>query len=203
MNKTMSKKIYTRSHISREDTESRTIKGMAVVFNSWSNDLGGFIERILPGAITQELIDSSDIIANYEHDSPNYMLARSRGGEGKLQLELREDGLHFQFEAPTTPKGDEILFHVRSGNLDECYFAFTLADDPDAESWYRDENNQLCRDIKKIDGLYDISLVLNPAYSDTYVFARKRGLDMIKGQEEIINNVLDSRLRELDIFKIK
>jgi hypothetical protein len=35
------------------------------------------------------------------------------------------------------------------------------------------------------------------------VYARKRGLDMIKGQEEIINNVLDSRLRELDIFKIK
>lgn len=193
-------KIYFRSKLDSEDNESRTIKGVAVVFNKWSNDLGGYIERIMPGAITQELIDKSDVIANREHNSQDYMMARCKNGKGTLNLELKEDGLYFSFEAPETDKGDELLYHVRKGNIDECSFAFTLSREKDAEKWYKDKDGKLCRDINHIDGLYDISLVSHAAYSDTYCYSQ-RAKEMIDASTEI-SNKYDAILDELKQFII-
>lgn len=181
-------KILTRATIDQLEESTRTIKGCAIVFNRWSNDLGGFIERILPESITQELIDNSDVIANCEHNSEDYMLARCRKGEGTLKLELREDGVYFEFEAPETEKGNDILYHVRNGNIFECSFAFTLPEGRSGEKWYK-EDGQLKRDITKIAGLYDISLVGRAAYSDTFCYNRSIPQDVIDEfaeQEEII-----------------
>lgn len=197
----MENKLYFRSVIEEiPSPESREIKGVAVVFNKWSRDLGGFKERIMPGAITQDLINRSDIIANCEHDSTNYMMARSRNGHGTLKLELKDDGLHFSFEAPTTPKGEEILYHVRSGNVDECSFAFTISSEKGAEKWYKDSDGAFLRDINKIGGLYDISLVAHAAYGDTY--CTTRSFEEVKQKSEDLNAKLDSMLREVEELKI-
>ena len=110
-----------------EGDESRKISGQAIVFDSWSRDLGGFIERILPGAVTEDLL-LGDIVANVNHDN-DQMLARSVNGEGTLSLELREDGVWFSFDAPETARGDEILWNVRHGNYFECSFACTILKD--------------------------------------------------------------------------
>lgn len=48
-------------------SESRHIEGYAIVFNSQSDDLG-FYETILPTAIDDELIRSSDVFALFNHD---------------------------------------------------------------------------------------------------------------------------------------
>ena len=181
-------KIQVRSKIDAIEEQSRTIKGCAIVFNRWSNDLGGFIERILPDAITQELINSSDIIANCEHNSQDYMMARSRNGEGTLKLELREDGVYFEFDAPETEKGNDILYHVRNGNIFECSFAFTLPEKRGGEKWYK-EDGQLKRDITKIAGLYDISLVGRGAYSDTFCYNRSI-------PEDVLNEFKDEPITE-------
>ena len=200
-------KKYFRSNISADvDENSRTIKGAAVVFDKWSRELGGFKERIMKGAITQELIENSDIIANYEHNSEDYMLARYRNGGGTLSLELTDDALLFEFEAPTTAKGDELLYHVRNGNIDECSFCFTISEDEGAQRWYKDDQGQLCRDIYKIGGLYDISMVIHAAYGDTYCYSRnqeeaKRALEIMDRSNEI-NTMLDSMIKELDQYKI-
>ena len=192
-------KIYFRSTLDSE-SEGRTIKGVAIVFNSWSRDLGGFKERILPGAVTQDLVNRSDIIANCEHDSRNYMMARSRNGKGTLSLSLEDDGLHFSFEAPTTPKGEELLYHVRNGNIDECSFAFTISPEKDSEKWYKDSEGNFLRDIKRIGGLYDISLVAHAAYGDTYCYTRD--LESIKERSKELNDKLDSMMREVEELKI-
>ena len=70
-----------------DGTNSRTVEGYAVRFNTPSQDLG-FIETISPEAISQETIDKSDIYARLNHDE-NTVLARSRYGKGSLNLELR------------------------------------------------------------------------------------------------------------------
>lgn len=188
------KQLYFRSSITETNPESRTICGYAVVFNRWSQDLGGFIERVLPTAITQELLDNSDVIANYEHDSDNNMLARWKNGEGTLKLELREEGLWFEFEAPETRLGEYILDHIRSGNIDECSFCFSLADDGDV--WYRNDNNQVCRDITNIGGLYDVSVVKVGAYSDTYCFARN--LEEQEANSEFMEKFLEEEKRTIN-----
>ena len=51
--------------IKRSSEDSRLVEGVAVVFNSDSQDLG-FIETIDPQAITEETIRNSDIFATLE-----------------------------------------------------------------------------------------------------------------------------------------
>lgn len=182
-------KIYRNIEI-RAVEDSRLIEGVAVVFDSWSRDLGGFQEIIRSSAISQELVDSSDIIMNINHDD-NQMVARWNRGNGTLRLELKEDGLHFSFEAPETERGNELLWNVRHGNLYECSFAFSLPANDTCQRWFR-EADGLKREITEIGGLYDCSIVSVAAYPATSVDSReqidveaiKRSLDEADAEAE-------------------
>lgn len=170
-------KIYTRAYIDQnENDESRVITGKAVTFDTPSQYIG-YTEYIRSSAITQDLINNSDIIMNFQHDDTR-MLARWTRGQGTLDVELKADGVYFSFEAPDTTLGNDILWHIRHGNLQKCSFAFTIADN--GMRWYRDENDNLCGEVINIDGLYDLSIVTTPAYEDTYVDARDFDIEAIK-----------------------
>ncbi|WP_455094402.1 HK97 family phage prohead protease [Prevotella koreensis] len=174
-----------QNFIKRSNENSRLIEGIAVVFNSDSQDLG-FIESIDPSAITLETIKESDIFATLDHDKSRGILARSRYGTGTLNLELKDDGLYYSFEAPRTQLGDELLEYLSRREITTSSFTFTV-DQNDGDEWYRDENGQLRRKIKKIYRLYDISPVFEPAYLDT---------DCSKRKFEDISNI-DIKLDEL------
>ena len=191
----MEEKIYRSATDLSANNDSRIIEGVAVSFNTWSRDLGGFTEIIRSGAITQELIDNSDVVMCVNHDE-NKMVARSRNGKGTLLLELREDGLHFMFEAPSTQLGDELLYNVRNGNLFECSFAFSIdGKDASSEKWYRTDSNELKREIIKINGLYDCSIVTHAAYPATSCSARAAE---VKANIEEIDKALDVTLNEIN-----
>ena len=149
--------------------DSRNITGYAVVFESNSEDLG-FIERIMKGAITDDTIKKSDVFCLLNHDSTK-VLARSKYGEGSLKLELDERGLKYSFTAPNTGLGEELLEHLQRGEIDSSSFAFTVSLDEGSEKWYTVEGVQY-RDIYKIDELYDVSPVYQPAYQETTVSKR-------------------------------
>lgn len=155
--------------------DSRNITGYAVVFESNSEDLG-FIERIMKGAITDDTIKKSDVFCLLNHDSTK-VLARSKYGEGSLKLELDERGLKYSFTAPNTDLGDELLEHLLRGELDSSSFGFTVSLDEGSEKWYTVEGVQY-RDIYKIDELYDVSPVYQPAYQETTV--SKRALEELE-----------------------
>lgn len=150
--------------------DSNTIYGKAISFDTLSVDLGGFRETIKRGAITQELIDNSDIFARTNHDN-DYILARSKYGKGSLSLELRDDGLYFSFELPNTEKGNELREHIKRGEITQSSFAFIAAKEPNAEVW-RKENGIVYRDIYKIGYLGDVAPVYRPAYEETHVSLR-------------------------------
>ena len=169
-------------------SESRHIEGYAIVFNSLSNDLGGFREIIEQGAITEELIKNSDILCLMNHDIKRGVLARSYHGRGSLKLDIDEHGLHYSFEAPKTALGDEVLEGIRRGDISKCSFAFVCGED----NWTKDENGEYIRHVKKIKNLYDVSLVYHPAYDETEVKADTRGLDELKAQEEANNIVKEN-----------
>ena len=168
--------------------DNRHIEGYAIVFNSLSNDLGGFREIIEQGAITDELIKNSDIICLMNHDIKRGVLARSYHGRGSLKLDIDEHGLHYSFEAPKTALGDEVLEGIRRGDISKCSFAFVCGED----NWTKDENGEYIRRVKKIKNLYDVSLVYHPAYEETEVKADTRGLDELKAQEEANNIVKEN-----------
>lgn len=163
-------KIYRSLDLTQ--SKGRVLEGYAVVFNSLSEDLGGFREIIRPSAITQELINNSDIIANMDHRN-DYMMARLRKGKGNIDLTLDEHGLKFRYTIPDTVKGDELWSHVERGEIDQCSFAFGIDySDPSAEKYHVDKDGVTIREILKIAALYDISAVINPAYPDTEVYTR-------------------------------
>lgn len=158
--------------------DSRNITGYAVVFESVSEDLG-FRERIMKGAITDDTIKKSDVFCLLNHD-PSKVLARSKNGEGSLKLEIDEQGLKYSFAAPQTDLGNEILEHLQRGEIDSSSFAFTVSTDEGSERWYTVEGVQY-RDIYKIDELFDVSPVYQPAYQETTV--SKRALEELEKQK--------------------
>ena len=165
----MKNKIY-RSVADMEVSDTgRTIRGLAVVVDSWSKDLGGFREMIRREALTDDLIKSSDVMLNIDHD-PSKVLARSKYGKGSLKLFLTDRGLEFETECPNTTTGNDLLEMLRRGDYSQCSFCFTIPAE-DADLWYQSSDG-LCREIKKFDRLYDVSVVYDPAYDQTEVDAR-------------------------------
>lgn len=178
------------------EEQGRTISGYAVRYNETSRYIGWY-EVIAPGAITQDVINRSDIFMTYNHATDNF-LARSRNGEGTLKLEVREDGIYFEFECPDTAFGNDVLTKIKRGELDECSFAFTISADDDAELWERN-GEELHRTIYKIDRLYDCAICPVGAYSTTSVTARSQ--EMIEKLEKDAENkvtILDMESKKDD-----
>lgn len=162
----------------RNEPESRHIEGYGSVFNERSLDLGGFVEMIAPGAF-DGVIERSDVKCYLDHNPEKGILARSRNGKGSLSLVIDEKGLRYEFDAPHTNLGDEVVEGLKRGDYSQSSFAFTVED----EVWTKEADGSYLRTITKIGGLYDVSIVANPAYEGTSVALRS--LDAFKAQEEI------------------
>jgi len=179
---------------------SRTIEGYAVVFNERSVFLpdwnkGRMVEEVMmPGSITEELIASSDVVANIDHDNSR-MVARSVNGEGSLTLSVDDHGMKFSFEAPLTNDGEAVLQGVRRGDYRGCSFAYTCDEDTGVHYEKNEKDPRaLIRYVDEVTGLYDVSVVIHPAYPQTNVDSRSAVLDgalkrgMIENQEEQNDN---------------
>src|SRR5437899_12214900 len=97
------------------------IEGYAAVFNTYSHDLGGFIERVKPGAFSRGLFLKQDVRALINHD-PNLVLGRTKSGT----LALAEDtkGLKFVAVLPNTQYARDLHESVSRGDIDQCSFSF-------------------------------------------------------------------------------
>ncbi len=151
-----------------ETTASRTIAGYAAKFEAWSEPImGWFRERIARGAFDE--CDISDVIMCFNHRD-DAILARTISST--LQLEVDDIGLRFQFEAPNTTLGNDMLELVRRGDISKCSFRFAVEQD---EWVYADEKNGLEfdeRTILKFSRVIDVALVVFPAYQDTEASVR-------------------------------
>ena len=172
--------------ISNINSETRTVEGYAVVFNSQSEDMG-FYETISPSAVTVDVINRSDVFALFNHN-PDKVLARCRYGEGSLSLSIDEKGLKYSFQAPNTELGNELIEHIRRGEIDSSSFAFIVSSEEGSEVW-ENINGTTHRTINKIECLVDVSPVWQPAYSATSVSARAK---------EMLNEMEQEKLEQLD-----
>jgi len=168
----MNEEIRTRE-ISFDLANEGHISGRAICFNEISKVLydpetrRSFREVILPEAITQELIDNSDIRMLYNHDK-NQMLARNNKGKGSLKVELREDGVYFDFSTPNTTLGRDTEEMIKREDLAGCSFCFTDT----GATWDFSEREMPLRVVHNITRLIDLSIVTTPAYDQTSVTAR-------------------------------
>lgn len=162
------------------EASGRTIEGYAILFDTPSLPLYDdgdeeLREVIAPEAVTRELLDGSDIKFTMFHDGQLLLARRKRGG-GTLSCDIDKRGVRFSFEAPATPDGDKAVALVRAGIIDGCSFAFSTryGDSTHVERTRREEGGKsvvTCR-VKKITGIYDMTLTPDPAYPATTVEAR-------------------------------
>ena len=201
----MEKRIFNiETRVDSTEDGRDLVVGHASVYDSRSNNLGGFYEFIERGAFTEELIANSDVRALINHD-PNLILARNTSGT--LNLTADERGLKYEFEMPETSYGKDLAISMKRGDITQSSFAFTVAED----DWSTDADGNNIRTIKKIDRLYDVSPVTYPAYNmaESDLVVAKRGLKeyqeslVEETKEEIIeekeNNLVRNSLISLNI----
>lgn len=179
---------FIRSNITLSE---RIVSGYAIRFMEESVDLGGFIERIHPEAISIDQIRNSDIFAFFNHDNEKVL---GRTGAGTLKLDLRDDGLYYEIDVPDTVAGNELLEHIKRGEMYGTSFAFSLPSDDSGDIWSRDEDGNIYRDITNIEILYEISPVFSPAYPTTTISARS--LDKLNELKNMKENI---ELREDEV----
>ena len=182
---------------------SRHIEGYAIMFDTQSEYIG-FYETIERGAVTQEMVDACDVFATFNHDT-NKIFARSNMGKGSLTLTVDDTGLKYEFDAPNTALGDELIEYLKRGDIGKSSFAFYMdPDDDEAETW-ESKDGVYFRTIHKIASICDVSPVWCPSYSSTSV--SKRSLekrDKLEAQRQaMINKDLDVKLLELDELEHK
>jgi len=176
-----------KSQMRAEDGDSRHVSGYACVFGErsvlmldWEH--GPVYEVIEPGAITDDLLRSSDVIACIEHDSDR-MLARSVNGEGTLSLALDEHGLQCGWDCLNTTDGFNCLENVRAGNYRGMSFGFWINPDTDVSYTAEKEDGKdiKVRHINHVQGVFDVSVVAHPSYPATDI--QQRSADFTKALE--------------------
>lgn len=151
--------------IERRDGEAPKIVGHAAVFNSLSEDLGGFRETILPGAFS-DAIGRDDVRALINHDS-NLILGRNRAGT--LALSEDERGLLVEITPPDTSYARDLIVSMERGDINQMSFGFSVA--PGGASWGETTDGVYVRTLSKCN-LFDVSPVTYPAYTQTDVALR-------------------------------
>ena len=139
------------------------IEGYAAVFNRLSDDLGGFRERISPGAFARTLDEGADVRALVDHN-PTMIVGRTKPDT----LKLTEDatGLRVRIKPPDTTVGRNLVASIRRGDISQMSFSFMAA--PGGDEWRVDDQGRTIRTLTDAD-LFDVSPVTFPAYSDTTV----------------------------------
>lgn len=164
--------VVERCMCEKTGKKKPVIRGYAALFNSDSQDLGGFVERIAPGAFDEVMKRGTDVVALYNHD-PMFLLGRE--SSGTLRLFVDERGLRYEIDPPESRA--DVVEAIERSDVRGSSFAFRVKGS--GEAWSRTADGRQLREIRTIDGLFDVGPVLKPAYSATESFVSRRALDVV------------------------
>jgi len=148
--------------------DDRLIRGMPIVFNSLSLDLGGFREIITPEAVDRTLREQIDVRALVDHDSAKIMGRRSAG---TLTLRKDPDGIIARIDPPDTSYAKDIVVSIERGDVDGMSFGFRVITDE-----WRLQDGEPVREVHDME-IREVSIVTFPAYEETDVSMAKRSLE--------------------------
>jgi HK97 family phage prohead protease len=156
-------RVNTTSFELRAEGDGMTFTGYASVFNSPSQDLGGFIEYVAPGAFKRSLQSRNEVKLLWNHDAGE-PLASLRGGS--MQLVEDERGLKVTATLPQTSRGRDVAELLRTNVIDSMSFGFNVIKD----TWSRDGQTRTLDSVR----LFEVSIVSFPAYEATTAQVRSQ-----------------------------
>lgn len=149
------------------------LAGYAAVYERLSQNLGGFVEKVAPGAFAQTLADNNPVLARYNHDD-NQLLGTTEAET--LRVASDDTGLPYEVDLPDTSVGRDVAVLAKRGDVRYSSFAFRTLED----SWSVTDQGFPLRTLVKVQ-LVDVAPVNNPAYRDTSVgmrsLAERTGID--------------------------
>lgn len=158
----------------KADENGRTvIRGYAAVFESESQDLGGFVEIVERGAFDEVMRSNPDVFGKYNHER-----VIGRTSSGTMRLMVDERGLRYEIDPPRSAA--DVVELIERGDVRGSSFAFRSR--PADEAWDRDANGRMIRRIKKFSFLGDAGPVDTPAYLATETYVSKRALETAREQ---------------------
>lgn len=147
----------------RAEGDGLSFRGYAAVFNSKSEDLGGFRETIRPGAFSKTLGEKRSIKMFLNHNT-DVVLASTR--KGTLSLTEDSKGLLAEASLPDNEWGRPVADAVRRGDIDSMSFGFQTVKD----SWSENLSNRELVEVR----LFEVSPVTGwPAYTATSASVRE------------------------------
>jgi len=170
------------------DGQPATLIGYAAVFDSLSEDLGGFREIVRPNCFARTLRENPDIYALADHETCD-RLARTKNGSLRLAEDNR--GLRVEIDLPQTSLGHDIAEEVRSGLLDSMSFGFVCRKD----TWTTDVAGTV-RELIDVD-LYEVSVVTWGAYPATTIDVARRSFEAWQSGQSPTFRPTVFRLRKL------
>jgi uncharacterized protein len=154
-----------------QDFEIRTVgdglnfTGYAAVFDSASDDLGGFRETIAPGAFRKTIAERGKrAIKMFLNHDWNVVLASTHGGTLRLAEDAR--GLVVDADLPDNEWGRPVRDAVTRGDISSMSFGFNVVKD----EWNESRDQRRVTEVK----LWEVSPVTSwPAYPATSASVRR------------------------------
>ena len=174
----------------REDSNGMHLEGYAALFNSRSENLGGFTEMIAPGAFRASLRARNDIKLLWNHDT-SAVLGSTRAGT--LQLMEDDKGLRVSATLPNTSHGRDAAELVRRGDVTGFSFGFSMPA-RGGDSWNEDGTERILKSVR----LFEVSLTPFPAYTATNGTASVRGLDKVAQRANVDADALADALLKVE-----
>ena len=174
----------------REDASGMFLEGYAALFNSRSENLGGFTETIQPGAFRASLRSRNDVKLLWNHDS-GAVMGSTRAGT--LTLTEDERGLKVSATLPDTTYGRDARELVRRGDVTGFSFGFSMPA-RGGDEWSSDGTERVLKSVR----LHEVSLVAFPAYPATNGTATVRGLDKIAQRANVDADALADALLKIE-----
>ena len=183
----LERRMCAASEMRVQGNRKPVLEGYAAVFNSLSEEMWGFRERILPGAFTRTLKENADVRCLINHD-PNLVLGRTRAST--LRLMEDERGLSYSDDLPETSYALDLAESIRRGDVSQSSFGFRVAGD----RWLKEDKADI-REIIDVD-LFDVSAVTFPAYTQTRVEIRSF-IKHLEDQEREIEAAASASMPEI------
>lgn len=167
--------------------ESRTIVGHAIVTGVetvlYEDDEYREVEIINQSCLKAGFLNSQDIKLNLLHER-EYTIARNNKGSGNLAYDVRDDGLHFEVDAPRCDIGDRALELVRAGVYTGCSFEFYPEEYTIDVREGKDGKQEYIVEHTKFRSLSALTIALDPAYDQTSVNLREEYRTTCKSKKE-------------------
>lgn len=130
--------------------EGKRLRGR-IPYGVESRDLGGWREVMAPGSLSKAGMD--DLVATLNHNVDR-VLGRH---PGTLEVEDRDDGLHWSVELPDSPTGHDVRAAVERGDLKAGSWRMIVG---------RDRWDGNVRHVEEVRELRDVAVVAHAAYGD-------------------------------------